>query len=156
MGDGNDHLEFLHLLGYARFSTLRQRCLSFEKLKKQGCLQVPWSEHSVRPLLANLRNQECTPNYIQQAWDTLKWSSAKFQTLDVEYLHRLQATKKYIQETLVTTTTTPQTKAVVPSKEDIWALEKGAAAVGADSRSQGIQAREAIDAFVLGLLRPFQ
>ena len=36
MGDGNDHEEFLHLLGDARFSTLRQRCLAFEKLKKHG------------------------------------------------------------------------------------------------------------------------
>lgn len=44
MGDGNDHEEFLHLLGDARFSTLRQWCLAFEKLKKHGGLQIPWTE----------------------------------------------------------------------------------------------------------------
>ena len=154
MGDGDNHLEFLHLLGDARFSNLRQRCLSFEKLKKQGgLLQVPWTEQTVRQMLSQLHSLECTPNYIQQAWDTLKWFSSKFQTLDVESLHRLQAKKKFIQETLVTTTSTPQRKAVVPSREVIWALEKGAAAVGAASRSKGTQAREAIDAFILGLVR---
>ena len=93
MGDGNDHEEFLHLLGDARFSTLRQRCLALEKLKKHGGLQIPWTEKSVRSLLSNLHKEECTPNYIQQAWDTLKWFSTKFQTLDVTATHRLASKK---------------------------------------------------------------
>lgn len=101
-------------------------------------------------MLANLHAQECTPNYIQQAWETLKWFSSKFQTLDVESLHRLLSKKKYIQETLAATAT-PRQKAVVPSRDVIWALEKGAAAIGAASRSKGSQAREAIDAFIWGL-----
>ena len=57
MGEGDDHLEFLHLLGDARFSTLMQRCLFFEKLKKQGLLQVPWTEPpeaAVRQMLSKL------------------------------------------------------------------------------------------------------
>ena len=131
MGDGDDHQEFLHLLGDARFSTLRQRCLFFERLKKQDLLQAPWTESAVRQMLSKLQAAECTPNYIQQAWDTLKWFSSKFQTLDVESLQRLQSKKKSLQETLVSTTSTPQRKAVVPSREVIWALEQGAAAVGA-------------------------
>ena len=108
MEDGDDHQEFLHLLGDARFSTLRQRCLFFERLKKQDLLQVPWTESAVRQMLSKLQAAECTPNYIQQAWDTLKWFSSKFQTLDVESLQRLQSKKKSLQETLVSTTTTPQ------------------------------------------------
>ena len=96
MGDGNDHEEFLHLLGDARFSTLRQRCLALEKLKKHGGLQIPWTEKSVRSLLSNLHKEECTPNYIQQAWDTLKWFSTKFQTLDVTATHRLASKKKWL------------------------------------------------------------
>ena len=48
MGDGDDHQEFLHLLGDARFSTLRQRCLFFEKLKKQDLLSVPLNHQSGR------------------------------------------------------------------------------------------------------------
>ena len=153
MGEGDDHQEFLHLLGDARFSTLRQRCLFFEKLKKQDLLPVPWTESAVQQMLSKLQAAECTPNYIQQAWDTLKWFSSKFQTLDVESLQRLQSKKKYLQETLVSTTSTPQRKAVVPSREVIWALEQGAAAVGAVSHSKGVQAREAIDAFIMGLVR---
>ena len=137
MGEGDDHQEFLHLLGDARFSTLRQRCLFFEKLKKQDLLPVPWTESTVRQMLSKLQAAECTPNYIQQAWDTLKWFSSKFQTLDVESLQRLLSKKKYLQETLVSTTSTPQRKAVVPSREVIWALEQGAAAVGAVSHSKG-------------------
>ena len=152
MGDGDDHQEFLHLLGDARFSTLRQRCLFFERLKKQDLLQVPSTESAVRQMLSKLQAAECTPNYIQQAWDTLKWFSSKFQTLD-ESLQRLQSKKKSLQEALVSTTSTPQRKAVVPSREVIWALEKGAAAVGAVSHSKGVQAREAIDAFIMGLVR---
>ena len=125
MGDGNDHEEFLHLLGDARFSTLRQRCLAFEKLKKHGGLQIAWTEKkSVRALLTNLQKEECTPNYIQQAWDTLKWFSTKFQTLDVTATQRLASKKKWLQETLVSTATT-QRKAVVPAKDVILALEKG-------------------------------
>ena len=153
MGDGNDHEEFLHLLGDARFSTLRQRCLALEKLKKHGGLQIPWTEKSVRSLLSNLHKDECTPNYIQQAWDTLKWFSTKFQTLDVTATHRLASKKKWLQETLVSTATTPQRKAVVPAKEVILALEQGAAACGADPRRKGQVAREAIDAFILGMVR---
>ena len=60
----------------------------------------------------------------------------------MESLQRLQSKKKYLQR-----------KAVVPSKEVIWALEQGAAAVGAVSHSKGVQAREAIDAFIMGLVR---
>ena len=153
MGDGNDHEEFLHLLGDARFSTLRQRCLSFEKLRKQCDLPIPWTEKSVRALLANLQRQECTPNYIQQAWDTLKWFSTKFQTLDVTAAQRLTSKKKWLQETLVSTATTPQRKAVVPSKEVILALETGAAAAGADPQSTSQQARSAIDSFIMGMVR---
>ena len=41
----------------------------------------------------------------------------------------------------------------MPSREVIWALEQGAAAVGAVSHSKGVQAREAIDAFIMGLVR---
>ena len=153
MGDGNDHEEFLHLLGDARFSTLRQRCLALEKLKKHGGLQIPWTEKSVRSLLSNLHKEECTPNYIQQAWDTLKWFSTKFQTLDVTATHRLASKKKWLQETLVSTAATPQRKAVLPAKEVILALEQGAAAGGADPRRKGQVAREAIDAFILGMVR---
>ena len=105
---------------------------------------MPWTESAVRQMLSKLQAAECTPNYIQQAWDTLKWFSSKFQTLDVESLQRLQSKKKSLQETLVSTTSTPQRKAVVPSREVIWALEQGAAAVGAVSHSKGVQAREAI------------
>ena len=150
MGDGNDHEEFLHLLGDARFSTLRQRCLAFEKLKKHGGLQIPWTEKSVRSLLSNLHS---TPNYIQQAWDTLKWFSTKFQILDVTATQRLASKKKWLQETLVSTAATPQRKAVVPAKEVILALEQGAAAGGVDPRRKGQVAREAIDAFILGMVR---
>ena len=153
MGGGNDHEEFLHLLGDARFSTLRQRCLALEKLKKHGGLQIPWTEKSVRSLLSNLHKEECSPNYIQQAWDTLKWFSTKFQTLDVTATHRLASKKKWLQETLVSTAATPQRKAVVPAKEVILALEQGAAACGADPRRKGQVAREAIDAFILGMVR---
>ena len=61
--------------------------------------------------------------------------------------------KKWLQETLVSTATTPQRKAVVPAKEVILALEQGAAAGGADPRRKGQVAREAIDAFILGMVR---
>ena len=44
-------------------------------------------------------------------------------------------------------------KAVVPAKEVILALEQGAAAGGADPRRKGQIAREAIDAFILGMVR---
>ena len=47
MGDGDDHQEFLHLLGDARFSTLRQRCVSesWDDLPRGG---IDWCRESLR------------------------------------------------------------------------------------------------------------
>ena len=42
---------------------------------------------------------------------------------------------------------------MVPAKDVILALEKGAAAGGADPPKKGQVAREAIDAFILGMVR---
>ena len=91
---------------------------------------------SVRALLSNLQKEECIPNYIQQAWDSLKWFSTKFQTLDVTATQRLASKKKWLQETLVSATT-PERKAVVAAKEVILALEEGAVAGGADPQGPG-------------------
>ena len=66
---------------------------------------------------------------------------------------RLTNKKKWLQETLVSTATTPQRKAVVPSKEVILALEKGVAAAGADPQQTSQQARAAIDSFIMGMVR---
>lgn len=61
--------------------------------------------------------------------------------LDVTATQRLASKKKWLQETLVSTATTPQRKAVVPAKEVILAV------------ALTLAAGEAIDAFILGMVR---
>ena len=46
--------------------------------------------------------------------------------LKIDELHRLKSKKSSLEEALTDTVTRPQRKAVVPSKEVIWALEEGA------------------------------
>ena len=54
--------------------------------------------------------------------------SKTFGLLKIDELHRLKSKKSSLEEALTDTVTRPQRKAVVPSKEVIWALalEEGA------------------------------
>ena len=97
-----------------------------------GFNQICWDEAAVRALLNKLRDTEATPHKIQRIWDTL--------LLDVAFFGRLQEKRKALQDQLPPTVSKPQRKAMVPSKEVIWALECGAAGIpppGAPSPDQG-------------------
>lgn len=151
--------EVSHLLGDARFRTLRQHCLAYEGLRKRGFVAIPWTEGDVRALLNCLSHEEVTPYKIQQVWNTLKWLSKVFGLLNIDELHRLKAKKAALEETLADTATKPQRKAVVPSKEVVWALEEGAAkldpgASGPDGQlAPGVDRYKMMDGFILGLAR---
>ena len=71
---------------------------------------IPWQERHVRSLLNQLAEEE----------------SKTFGLLKIDELHRLKSKKSSLEEALTDTVTRPQRKAVVPSKEVIWALEEGA------------------------------
>eukprot|EP00435_Cladocopium_sp_Y103_P059424 s598_g21.t1 len=127
------HTELTHLLGDTRFRTLRQYCLAYEGLRKRGFEAIPWSERDVRALSNRLAEDE---------------------------VHRLKAKKQALEETLADTATKPQRKAVVPSREVVWALEEGAAtldpagAPGPDGQVvPGFDRHKMMDAFILGLAR---
>ena len=117
--------EALDLLGDSRFRTLRQHCLVYESLRKRGFTVIPWQERHVRSLLNQLAEEEVTPCKLRQVWNTLKWFSKTFGLLKIDELHRLKSKKSSLEEALTDTVTRPQRKAVVPSKEVIWALEEG-------------------------------
>ena len=132
--------EYMDLLGDTRFRTLRVHCLGLEELIRMGFNQIPWDAAAVRALLNKLRDTEATPHKIQRIWDTLRWFSKRFGLLDVASLGRLQEKRKALQDQLTPTVSKPQRKAMVPSKEVIWALECGAAGIpppGAPSPDQG-------------------
>ena len=65
--------------------------------------------------------------------------------LKIDELHRLKSKKSSLEEALTDTVTRPQRKAVVPSKEVIWALEEGAGydRLGATGQEQTRGARRA-------------
>ena len=86
-----------------------------------GFNQICWDEAAVRALLNKLRDTEATPHKIQRIWDTL--------LLDVAFFGRLQEKRKALQDQLPPTVSKPQRKAMVPSKEVIWALECGAVGI---------------------------
>eukprot|EP00435_Cladocopium_sp_Y103_P070341 s192_g35.t1 len=154
------HTELIHLLGDTRFRTLRQYCLAYEGLRKRGFEAIPWSERDVRALLNRLADDEVTPYKLQQVWNTLKWFSKVFGLLNIDEVHWLKAKKQALEETLADTATKPQRKAVVPSREVVWALEEGAATLdpagvcGPDGQVvPGFDRHKMMDAFILGLAR---
>ena len=57
------------------------------------------------------------------------WLSKTFGLLNLDEEHRLKAKKQALEESLADTATKPQRKAVVPSKEVVWALEEGASSL---------------------------
>ena len=146
------HQEALDLLGDARFRTIRQHCLMYESLKKKDFTAIPWRESDVRQLLNRLRDEEVTPYKIQQVWDTIRWFSKKFGILDPQECVRLNK-KAYLEEELVETTTKPQRKAAVPSKEVLWALEEGATQEGAGAKGPGTPHGGPTDRHACSLLR---
>ena len=154
------HQEMGHLLGDARFRTLRQHCLAYEALRKKGFTSIPWKENDVRSLLNTLAAAEVTPYKLQQVWSTLRWLSKIFGLLNVDEIYRLKTKKQALEETLADTATKPQRKAVVPSKEVVWALEEGASALaatgapGPDPQTvPGVERHKMMDAFILAIAR---
>ena len=139
--------EALDLLGDSRFRTLRQHCLVYESVRKRGFTVIPWQERHVRSLLNQLADEEVTPCKLRQVWNTLKWFSKTFGLLKIDELHRLKSKKSSLEEALTDTVTRPQRKAVVPSKEVIWALEEGT------QEAPGKNRHEVLDAFILGFAR---
>ena len=121
---------------------------------------IPWQERHVRSLLNQLAKEEVTPCKLRQVWNTLKWFSKTFGLLKIDELHRLKSKKSSLEEALTDTVTRPQRKAVVPSKEVIWALEEGAGydhlgatGPGGAQAAPGRSRHEVLDAFILGFAR---
>ena len=81
------------------------------------------------------------------------------QDLRIAENSRLKSKKSSLEEALTDTVTRPQRKAVVPSKEVIWALEEGAGydrlgATGPGTQeAPGKNRHEVLDAFILGFAR---
>ena len=123
---GEDILrEYKHLMGTARYRTLRVHCLNLEHMMKAG-LPIPWQERDLRAILNTLLEEEATPSKVNRLWYTLAWISKKLGLLEGDSLPRLVEKKRSILEQLATTVTRPQKKAAVPSLAVIQALERGA------------------------------
>ena len=152
MRDSDFRMELKHLLGDARFRSMRQHCLVYENLRKRGFVAIPWRESA----------DEISPYKLQQIWQTLNWLSKIFGLLKVDEHQRLVTKKKALDEELAPTVVRPQKKTAVPSREVIWALEEGAALggpPGAPGRAApapaapGRERHEQLDAFILGFAR---
>ena len=111
---------------------------------------IPWQERHVRSLLNQLAKEEVTPYKLRQVWNTLKWYSKTFGMLKIDELHRLKSKKSSLEEALTDTVTRPQRKAVVPSKEVIWALEEGAGYDHLGATGPGTQAAPGFARFQVG------
>ena len=151
MRDSDFRMELKHLLGDARFRSIRQHCLVYENLRKRGFVAIPWRESD------RLQADEISPYKLQQIWQTLNWLSKIFGLLKVDEHQRLVTKKKALEEELAPTVVRPQKKAAVPSREVIWALEEGAALGGPPSApgpaapasaTPGRERREQLDAFI--------
>ena len=114
----------------------------------------------MRNLLNNLATAEVTPYKLQQVWNALKWLSKTFGLLNLDEEHRLKAKKQALEESLADTATKPQRKAVVPSKEVVWALEEGASSLSTagiirpeGTMVPGVEPHKVMDSYILGLAR---
>ena len=68
MRDSDFRMELKHLLGDARFRSIRQHCLVYENLRKRGFAAIFWRESDVRALLNRLQADEISPYKLQQIW----------------------------------------------------------------------------------------
>ena len=115
MRDSDFCMELKHLLGDARFRSIRQHCLVYENLRKRGFVAIPWRESDVRALLNRLQADEISPVYkLQQIWQTLNWLSKIFGLLKVDEHQRLVTKKKALEEELAPTVVRPQKKSCSP------------------------------------------
>ena len=114
MEESNPAEEFRHLLGDARFRSLRMHCLNLEGMQKLGFRSIPWTEQSLRSLLNELQTAAVSPAKIQRFWHTLKFLSVKLGMTDPHVLPQLQEKKNPIQDSLVDTIIKPSHKAKVP------------------------------------------
>ena len=88
------------------------------------------------------------------------WLSKTFGLLNLDEEHRLKAKKQALEESLADTATKPQRKAVVPSKEVVWALEEGASSLSTSgiirpegTMVPGVEPHKVMDSYILGLAR---
>ena len=88
------------------------------------------------------------------------WLSKTFGLLNLDEEHRLKAKKQALEESLADTATKPQRKAVVPSKEVVWALEEGASSLSTagiirpeGTMVPGVEPHKVMDSYILGLAR---
>ena len=142
--------EFGHLFGDARFRTIRAHCLAYEGMRKIGFQNLPWTAGDVRHLMNQAVTLEVTPAKLQKWWGTLKWLSIKLGMLNVDEHKQLLEKRKAIQETLVDTQVKPQRKAVVPTREIVWALEQGA---GTPPENRVPELTKAVDRYIMAMAR---
>ena len=143
--------EFGHLFGDARFRTIRAHCLAYEGMRKIGFQNLPWTAGDVRHLMNQAVTLEVTPAKLQKWWGTLKWLSIKLGMLNVDEHKQLLEKRKAIQETLVDTQVKPQRKAVVPTREIVWALEQGAEGTPPENRVPELT--KAVDRYIMAMAR---
>jgi hypothetical protein len=116
--------EWRDLFGTARYTSLRNHCLSLEKVLHHSPSFIPWDEAKTRLLLSNMEEAQCTPSQVQRAWKTIKWLSSKMNLLNPEGLTQLQDKKEAVRNRLVTTLLRPTKRAVVPDLAAIILLEQ--------------------------------
>ena len=133
--------EWRQMLGTSRCNSLRNHCLTLEKIKELDPQALPWTEPKIRGLLNDLNDQNATPAQIQKCWKTIKWTSKVFGMLDPDDVSSLQAKKEFLRERLTTVLLPKSRRAVVPSIRIIQALEEQStskAASGADRYAAAI------------------
>ena len=126
-------------------------CLAYEGMRKIGFQNLPWTVGDVRHLMNQAVTLEVTPAKLQKWWGTLKWLSIKLGMLNVDEHKQLLEKRKAIQETLVDTQVKPQRKAVVPTREIVWALEQGAEGTPPENRVPELT--KAVDRYITAMAR---
>lgn len=114
------------LLGDRRLGSLRNHCLSIEKILQMDPQFIPWTESKIRDLLRKLTPMENAQAKINRAWRTLKLFTFVFGIEDIDWTS-LEAKKDVILMEQVEHHLKKSNRAIPPTFAVISGLERIAA-----------------------------
>ena len=122
--------EYIHLLGRARWKTLKSWNSQLKQIIKMHPNYVPWNEEKVRDWMTKVANAKAeealTPAKFQNQWNVTNKLGKLLGMLEPEEVGTLVAKKDAVMEDLVQTITKKDMRAIPPNVEMVEMMEKQA------------------------------
>ena len=126
--------EYVHLLGRARWRTLKSWNSQLKQIMKLDETFIPWNETTVRQWMSKIAAMETeeahTPAKFQNQWNVINKLGSLLGMLRPEEVPPLVAKKEAIMEELVQTITKKDMRAIPPNVEMVELMERQAESNG--------------------------